>query len=354
MLKDAEFISKVFNLTEEGNYYDEASKQNTGVNIFHLTESSEEIARGLGYSKDDLELNLQRIRKILFEIREKRVHPLKDDKILTDWNGLTIAALAKAGRIFGEKEYINSAEEAANFILSTMTGEDYSLFHRFREGEKALVANLDDYSFMIMGLIELYESTFNLKYLQSAREYNNYLIKHFWDENNGGFYFTPDFGEEVLTRLKEIYDGAIPSGNSAAMLNFLKLAKYFSDSDLEDKAGQIANIFSDNVSNSPSNFTYFLTAMDFAFGPSLEVMIYGDRESSETQKVLDSLNREFYPNKIVMLITDENREELAEIAEFTRNYIKMEGKTTIYVCKNYVCNLPVTDADKMLSLIRTK
>ena len=210
--EEGSFASKVFGVTEEGNFQEETTGKKTGVNILHLENSIEDMIEIFGISREDLEKKIEKIRKKLFEHRAKRVHPHKDDKILADWNGLMIASLAKGAQVFGEEKYLKAAGDAADFITNKMR-QNKRLMHRFRGGESAIDGHLDDYAFMIHGLLELFEATFNMSYLKSALSLNETLLDHFWDDENGGFYFTPDDGERVLVRKKEIYDSASPSGN---------------------------------------------------------------------------------------------------------------------------------------------
>ena len=174
------------------------------------------------------------------------------------------------------------------------------LYHRFRDGEAGLNANLDDYVFMIWGLIELYEATFNIEYLEQAIEFNNVVVKHFSDVNAGGFFFTADDSEELPVRKKESYDGAIPSGNSIAMLNLLKLGRITADANYEKTAYLLSRQFSESVQNSPSAFSQMLSAVDFALGPSSEIIIAGSKKSADTKSMLLELTKVFSPNKIVI------------------------------------------------------
>jgi hypothetical protein len=166
---------------------------------------------------------LENARQQLFRAREKRIHPLKDDKILTDWNGLMIAALAKAGRVLGNQEYTLASKKAAQFVLQHLTNGNGKLLKRYRQGKAGLPAHLNDYAFVVWGLLELYQTIFETKYLKKAIEINDYMLAHFWDAQNGGLYMTADNSEKLLVRSKVIYDGAIPSGNSVAMFNLLRL-----------------------------------------------------------------------------------------------------------------------------------
>jgi uncharacterized protein YyaL (SSP411 family) len=222
---DAGLVAKVFNIAEEGNFIDSVTNESPGTNILHLSGPLEQTAAELNMPPEDLRGRMNAAITKLFAVREKRIHPYKDDKILTDWNGLMITALAKAARSFDNTDYADAAEKAAAFILGHMRTPEGRLLHRYRDGEALLPAHVDDYAFFISGLIELYEAVFDSKYLEAALELNRDFIKHFWDEKRGGFYFTADDAEEILIRKKEVYDAALPSGNSMAMLNLLRLGR---------------------------------------------------------------------------------------------------------------------------------
>jgi len=348
--EENELVKRVFNINRNGNF---PEGKNTRVNIFNLTKSLSEDASFLKLSVEELKERMEAARSKLFNAREKRIHPGKDDKVLVDWNGLMIAALAKGAQAFGEPGYAIAAERAVELILSKMT-KDGRLYHRFREGEVAVQAFLDDYAFLIWGLIELYETTFEIRYLQTALRLNNDLLRHFWDEENGGFYFTADDAENILIRKKELYDGAVPSGNSVAMLNLIRLSKMTANPEFEKKAVQIGKAFSRSISQAPAAYTLLMAALDFEIGPSNEVVIVGDLHSGDTKNLLATLRREFIPNKVVILRPSEESPEIIQLAEYARDMLRKEGKATAYVCRNYTCRLPTTDAGKMREMLDVK
>jgi uncharacterized protein len=353
--EEADLIIKVFNVEKGGNFREEATGKGTGGNILHLTKSLPEIASQLKISEQELGKRLEAARQKLFTAREKRIHPHKDDKILADWNGLMIAALAKGAQAFNEPSYAESAKRAVDFIFKNMRKPDGRLLHRYRDGQADIRANVDDYAFLIWGLIELYESTFDVNYLQTAIDLNRDLIKHFWDDKDGGFYFTADDGESLLVRHKEIYDSAIPSGNSVAMLNLLRLGRITANSDFEEKAAKIGRAFSKMVKQFPAAHTQLMVAVDFGIGPSYEVAIVGNSQAEDTKAMLRAVGKQFVPNKVVILHpTEKESPDIIRIAEFTKNQSSLGGKATAYVCLNYVCKLPTTDVNKMLELLNTK
>jgi len=352
---EADCLAQVFDITEDGNYAEEASGKKSGANILHLKKPLDEIAADLNLSQQDLQAHLEALRQKLFASRERRVHPMKDDKILTDWNGLMIAALAKGAQAFDEPEYAEAAHSAADFILGNMRKPDGRLWHRYRDGQAGVQTNLEDYAFLVWGLIELYEAIFDTRHLEVALELTNDMLRHFWDEDGGGLYLTPDDGESLFVRNKEIYDGAIPSGNSVAMLNLLRLGRITANSDLEEKAVKIGNAFSGSVKQSPSAHTQLMVSLDFAIGPCYEVVIAGKAQSEDTKAMVNALRTRFLPNKVMLLNPSEQKSpEIVKLAEFTRNQSRVGNKATAYVCLNYTCKLPTTDINKMLEFLNVR
>lgn len=340
--EEGELFKKIFNIHKNGNF-----PEAKGQNILYLEKQVAEVS---GYSKTNLKEILESLNK-LFMAREKRIHPGRDEKILTDWNGLMIASLAKASQAFDEPEYVKAAQKAADFILSRLRMTNGELYHRYRDGETAIPAFLDDYAFFIWGLIELYEASFEVRYLKEAIVLNNDLLTHFWDSDRGGFFLTSDNAENILIRKKEIYDGAVPSGNSVAMLNLSRLGKIAADPEFESKAEAIGQAFSELVLQSPAAYTMLMTALDFALGPSVEVVIAGDSGAADTKNMLKALGKEFIPNKVV-IFRPNGDSEITRISEFTKNLPSSEGKATAYVCRNFSCRLPVTGPGEMLKLLK--
>jgi uncharacterized protein YyaL (SSP411 family) len=351
--ESAQIFIEVYNLQSAGNYVDEMTKSKNGKNIPHLGVDIHVIAEKYKIQLGELNEKLSQSRKKIFEARKRRVHPYKDDKILTDWNGLMIASLAKASRILGKVEYAEAAIKAMNFIMNDLRLDNGRLIHRYRDGEAGLTSNVDDYAFIIWGSLELYETTFRIEYLERAIELQELQLLHFWDAQNFGFFFTPDDGEKLLTRTKEIYDGAIPSGNSVSLLNLLKLSRLTSETKYEEFVSKMSMSFSEQVINSPSGSTMMLQAVDFAIGPSYEVLISSDnKEAKET--MLNALNRLFIPNKVVLLQDKENKTKLESTVPFAQGYEILENEVLAYVCQNFVCNLPTNDPAKFRELLMKK
>ena len=347
----SDLLIPMYGFQREGNFLEESSGRRTGENIFHQEKTLEDLARLTGRPVEDLARDYEHARGTLFDLRRKRVHPHKDDKILTDWNGLMIAALARGGQVLGNPEYAEAARGAADFILQAMRDARGCLMHSHREGQTSVPAVLDDYAFLTWGLIELYEAVFDPAYLRAAIGLNEHLLEHFWDEK-GGFYFTSDDGEEILVRQKEVYDGAIPSGNSVAMLNLLRLSRITANPSLQDRAVELARAFSKNIEQMPAAYSQLLVAVDFLQGPSHEIVIAGDPAAEDTRGMLGALRRAFLPNR-VLLFRPAGAESpgIDGITGFTESMKSRGGRATAYVCTNFSCKSPTTDIGEMLGML---
>jgi uncharacterized protein len=352
---DAELAMIIFNIKDEGNFEEPGISTIAGLNILHEIKSISELAAELGLSVDELKFRANRIRIKLFEEREKRIHPRKDDKILTDWNGLMIAALALGGQVFDEPQYIEAARKAANFIMGNMRSPDGRLFHRFREGQAAIDANIDDYAFFIWGMINLYEATFDIRYLRDALELNGDMLDHFWDKSEGGLFFTADDAEKLPVRQKELYDGALPSGNSIAALNLYHIGRITGIMGYEGQAEDIINLSSGQVRRTPQAFSMLLCALDFELGPTYEIVIVGRPSADDTQEMLKEIRSRFIPNKIVVVKpTGHDSPDIVHFADFIKAQTSIGGKATAYICHNQTCDLPTTDAKKMVEILEAK
>ncbi|MBS1235139.1 MAG: thioredoxin domain protein [Nitrospirae bacterium] len=349
---DADLFIKVFNVAKEGNFVDQVTGESPGTNILHLSSPLERTAGELHMPQQVLREKMQAALQKLFVAREKRMHPHKDDKILTDWNGLMIMALARAAQSFDRPDYASAAEKATAFVLKHLRTPEGRLIHRYRDGEASLTAHVDDYAFFISALIDLYEAVFDSACLETAIELNRDFIQHFWDWKQGGFYFTADDAEEILVRGKEIYDAAVPSGNSMAMLNLLRLGQITGDPDLEKKALDICRAFSGALREYPAAYTQLLVAADYALGPSYEVVVAGDSGADDTKAMLRAVMSRFLPHKVLLLRPAEQKApDIDRISGFTQYHESPDGKATAYICRDRNCLLPTSDIGKMLEIL---
>ena len=350
--QDADLAISVYNATVEGNFLDEATHQRTGANILHLRKPITELAEVEGISPTDLTASLEQMRKKLFSVRKNRIHPYKDDKVLTDWNGLMIAALAIGGRALNEPRYLTAATKAADFILETLRDTSGRLMKRYRDGEAGLPAHVDDYAFMVWGLIELYQATFLPCFLKMALELNHTLSEHYWDKEHGGFYITADDQTDLPVRPKEVYDGAIPSGNSVAALNNLRLARLTGQQELEEIADKILLAFAGDVARNPMAYTYTLMALDFSLGKTHEIVLAGEIDSPDTNEIIRGIAESFLPRTVVLLNSPEAEQDLADLAPFTVGQKRVNGRATAYVCSDFTCLRPSADVGEVLQTIQ--
>ena len=333
-------FNDIFSITTPGNYKDESSGKQTRLNIPHLKNYNSN-----GNS------DLDSAREKLFNIREKRIHPLKDDKILTDWNGLMIAALAKAAIVLNEPGYLDAAEKAAKFVLDSISKGE-RLLKRYRNGVAALDAHLDDYAFMAWGLLELYEATFLTKYLSQALDLMNIMVEDFWDDKNGGFFLGSDQSEKLIVRSKTAYDGAIPSGNSVAVMNMVKLTRITGNTKWAELAEKTMRAFSEDVNRMPTGYTLMLTGFMFDTQNSKEIVIVGDSRNRNTIKFLQTIRTSYAPHKVLLFKdTSVSENRLEKLANWTSTQNSINGKPTAYVCKNFACNQPTSDIKTALSFI---
>ena len=352
--EDARFVRSVFNFDRRGNFAEEATGQRTGENVLHAGRSWSDAAGSLGISEAEIRERWSRVRERLLAAREGRIRPQKDDKVLTDWNGLMIAALAQAAAALERPEYLSAAVEAWEFVRSEMIDPEGRLLHRYRDGEAAIPAFADDYAFLIWGLVELYEASLDAEHLREALRLNGELLERFWDGERGGLYQTAAGSAELPVRSRETYDGAVPSANSVAMLNLLRLGRLTADAELEHRALAIETAFAERVRQVPSAHTQLLAAVDFRLGPSREVVIVGEPGGSDTEALLDVLRGQFEPRTVVLFRrAGEDGGEVTRLAPFTEGMREISGRASAYVCRDYACERPVTaqaDLQAMLAI----
>lgn len=335
---DGELFCEYYDITENGNF--------EGKSIPNLIENKNSIE----IEDINLKNRLEMCRVKLFDYREKRVHPYKDDKVLTSWNGLMIAAFAMAGRIFEDKAYTQAAERAMEFIEDKLIRVDGRLLARYREGQSKFLAYLDDYAFIIWALIELFETTGNTKYFNRAEELNEKMLDLFLDDGRGGFFLYGRDSEELIIRPKEIYDGAIPSGNSVATYNLIRLSQILEDKKLDEVIDKQFEIFGGSMNLSPISYSFMLIALESRSRINDKIVLVGrssDREYGEIRKVIDN---KFLPFTTKIFIDmDINRGE--EIHNKLKDYKMLEEKTTAYICKNFTCMEPINNRGKIFKIL---
>jgi uncharacterized protein YyaL (SSP411 family) len=350
--RELEAFVRYYGVRPEGNFVPMEEAAGTGENILFRAIPEVDVAREMGISVPEVQEIINSATGKMRDARESRPHPGRDDKILTDWNGLAIAALALAARVFRHGEYLDAARAAADFILGTLMRPDGRLLHRYRDGDAAIDGNADDHVFLAWGLTELYRSCFEIRYLEAAVTVTDALLVHFMDRKGGGFFFTPDDGEALIARQKPVHDGAIPSANSLALALLLRLSGLTGRSDLRQAAGGLEEWFLREHGGSPAASTGMMISLELALASPVDVVVVGDPAAGDTRPLLAVLDARDSPGMNVLLRRPGGDPLLDELAPFTRDFTAHGGKATAYVCRNHTCQMPVTDPDTLLNLLK--
>jgi len=337
---DSALFFEYYGVSEAGNFEDHS--------ILHVPFEPLEFARSKGLALNELEERIESLRRKLYKAREARVRPGKDDKVIAAWNGMMISALARGYQVMDEERFREAAEKAARFVLEEMV-RDGVLLRTYRGrgdgGVSKLPAYLDDYAEMANGLLDLYESTFDLQWLEAADQLAGRMVADFWDEKDGGFFYTSASHKNLLARTKPLYDGAVPSGNSTATLVLLRLSAILGDAGYGQKAEGVLASAGEMMLAHPRGYLNLLEAAEFLLYPIREIAIAGKPDSANTRLLLEVIHRRFIPNKILVLVEPEapGSAAIVERIPLLRHKGMISGKATVYVCRNHNCKLPVTN-----------
>ena len=338
---DAPLFKYCYDITSEGNW--------ERTNILNRPKPHQEAAAMLDVDPEKLAQTLERCREKLFAVREQRVKPGRDDKVLVAWNGWMISALAMASRVTGEARYAEAAARAAEFILHRMRDEQGHLLHSYKDGRARFNAYLDDYAALIEGLVDLYQATFEAAHLGHARDVATQMIERFADEQRGGFYFTSHDHERLITRTKDAQDNATPSGNAQAATALLKLGRLCGRVDFIELADQTLSNLSGLLAEHPLAAGQGLLAADMLVGPACEVVIVDGDDHSTADRWIAELNQRLLPNIVVA------RHQQGEIPDVLRAMFDgrtiVDGRTAAYVCQDSVCGAPVTELEDVLTAL---
>jgi hypothetical protein len=353
-IDDAKIFCHHFGVAEEGNALSDPLGEFSGKNILFGSFTLEQTAKIFSRDEAEVESLLVSSKKKLFEVRNKRPRPQRDDKIITAWNGLMVGAFARASRIFDEPRYEKAASSAAHFVINTMCDKT-ALKRRFRDGEAKFDAQLDDYAFFIQGLLDVYETTFDVGLLKFALGLNGTQMALFWDATEGGFHDFSGKDPSILIRTKETYDGAEPAGNSVASMNMVRISQITDDAILKKKTEKTLRLFNAKLQQTPHTMPFMMAAIDFFLSTPKQIVIAGEKTSPDTRKFLKEIARRYHPNAIVLLADGkEGQEFLSERLPFMASIAPVEKKATAYVCENYACNLPITDLAQFRAILEQR
>ncbi len=322
-----------------------------GRNILYIAMPGDAVSRDTGIPAEDVGALLSSAMEKVRAARERRGRPARDEKILADWNGLAIAALAMASAAFGSREYLEAAERAAGFVSSLLGTGGGRLRHRYRDGDAAVAGNADDYAFLAWGYLEIYRATLDQEFLGQAMALTDQLVAHFRDGDRGGFCFTPDDGEPLIARLKPVHDGATPSANSVALALLLLVSRLTGRSRYLDLARELAAWYLGEHAGSAPASPWMMASLDLASATSTEVVVVGDPGDPVTRSFLEAVASRNRPEIAVLLKNPGGDPLLDHLAPFTRSFTGELGKAKAYVCRNHACELPVTDPGALGELL---
>lgn len=335
--EDARLFNRYFDVSEMGNF--------EGHSILHVDEDVDVIARLMRAPRERLLEVIERGRPILFDAREKRVKPYRDEKILTAWNGLMMRSFAEASRAFDRKDYLEAATRNAEFLLANLR-RDGRLLRTYKDGESKLNGYLEDYAYVVDGLLALYEASFDLRWFEEARALTETMIEQFQDAEAGGFFFTSADHETLITRTKDFYDNAIPSGNSVAAAALLRLSLFTGEDRYRQIAETILRLMKSTMMRAPSAFGYLLSALDLLLASPYEIAIIGAPEAEDTRAMINVVFKRYLPNKVVAFAPEADSRASRTI-KLLEGRDRIDGKATAYVCRDFYCESPTTDAGKL-------
>jgi uncharacterized protein YyaL (SSP411 family) len=341
-------FSLLFDVSQRGNW--------EGHSILNMPHTAATVAANADVPVEDVERIVGEGREKLYKARAQRVWPGRDDKVLVGWNGLMLRAFAEAAAVLDEERYREAAVKNAAFVLDKLAedgdleGGEIRLYRTYKDGRAHIQAFAEDYAFYAAGLVSLYETTFEVKYVTAARALITTLLQHFWDDAGGGFYTTSDFHERLVARPKELYDNAIPSANSVAAETMLRLYLLSAEPDYERFALETMRPLLDVLGRAPTAFGHMLNVLDLYVGPQSEVALVGDPGSADMKAMLRAINAGYHPNKVVAA-SPPGDEAAATVVPLLADRPQVNGRATAYVCRNYVCESPTTDSDEVVRLL---
>ena len=336
----AEIFCRVYDVTEAGNFEHE--------NILHPILTAEQASKYFNRGVGEILTLLTEAKRKLFVQREKRIKPFRDEKLITGWNGLMLSGLAGAIKITGNPEYRNAAMRTVEFVFAQMF-RDGRLLHTYKDGIAKILGYLDDYAFLAIGLLDLFEATFERSLLVKARELANIMIAEFWDERDGAFFYTGKSHEQLISRAKPAFDASIPSGNSMAAQLLLRLYHYTNHDDYLDRAEIILRSYRDAMQAQPFGLAHMLAALDFYLAKPKEIVIVGELNDAVTAELLKGVHSNYLPNSTLQWLRPD--EPLGEIAPLIEGKSQLDGKATAYICHNFTCSAPVNRWEDLKPLL---
>jgi uncharacterized protein YyaL (SSP411 family) len=338
----AEMFSRIYDVTEAGNFEHE--------NILHPILTPEQASKYFNRGVDEILSVLSDAKRKLFAHREKRIKPFRDEKLITAWNGLMLSGLAEAIKITGNADHRQAAMRTVEFIFSQMF-HDGRLLHTYKDGVAKILGYLDDYAFLAVGLLDLFEATFDRSLLGRARQLADIMVAEFWDDKDGAFFYTGKSHEQLISRAKPAFDASVPSGNSMAAQLLLRLYHYSNHEDFLKKAETVLRSYRDAMAAQPFGLAHMLGALDFYLAQPKEIVIVGEPNDPATVELLNGVHSHFLPNSTLQWVRPD--ESLDNIAPLLKGKSQVNGKATAYVCHSFTCSAPVTTWEDLKTLVES-
>jgi uncharacterized protein len=335
-----EIFSRIYDVSDFGNF--------EGRNILHPILTLEQASKLFKKDPKAIAVLISDSKKKLFQEREKRIKPFRDEKIITSWNGLMLSGLAEAIKISPRQSYLDTANRTLQFFFSKMF-RDGHLLHTYKDGTAKLLGYLDDYAFMAVGLLDLYEATFDRAQLARAIELADTMVSEFWDEKDGAFFYTGKSHEQLISRAKPVFDASIPSGNSMATHLLLRLYYLTGREVYLQRAETVLRSYYDAMLSQPFGFAHMLCALDLDLRKPKEIVVIGNRKDANIAELINRIHSIYLPNKTLQLAGPD--ESLEKISPLLRGKTQLDGKPTVYVCHNFTCSLPVTSWEEIKPLL---
>ena len=337
-----EIFCRINDVSEQGNFEEK--------NILHPILTVEQASKFFRRDRSEIETLIAEGKQKLFVERKKRIKPFRDEKIITSWNGLMLSGLAEAIKISPQPAYIEAANRTIDFIFAKLF-IDGRLFHTYKDGKAKHPGYLDDYSFLALGLLDVYGATFDPAVFERAKELTEIMLREFWDNTSGAFFYTGKSHERLISRTKPVFDGSIPSGNAAAALLLLRLYHLTGKEDYLQRAEKLLRCFYDAMENQPFGFAHMLCALDLYLNKAKEIVVVGKRGDSETTELLNEIHGHYLPDKLLQLVAPD--ESLEQISPLLQGKKPVGGKPTVYICQNFTCSDPITTREKLRAALES-
>jgi uncharacterized protein YyaL (SSP411 family) len=336
---DARLFCRYYDITDTGNW-------EHGNNIPRLTVTMEQLAAMFNREPEATAERIHHAKAVVFAAREQRVKPFRDEKILTAWNGLMISGMVQAYTVLGDVEALDIVRRTLAFLQLHML-HDGHLLRTYKDGQAKLDAYLDDYAFLTAGLLDTFEATFDRAYFELAESLTTTLLAEFWDENQGGFFFTGNHHETLITRTKSAFDQAIPSGSGVAAKNLLRLYHLTGREDYLQRAERLLGLYAQQMEHQSFGLGAMLNTLDFYLRKPYEIVLIGDPAAAATQALLQTIRAQYIPNKIIVQLDPQHLGAHLDAMPLLRDLLagktQVGGRATVYVCHDFTCSLPITE-----------